>query len=258
MNKKKKLGRIVIMLLLFSFICPFTVSGTEPNTKSVRNKGGSFSLAVNNQALGEVFENISKQTGYLILYDEEWGDFPISIFLNNVDLDRGLEKILKSHDINYFISYDYNDKEIVIDIAGCNSAQSNLKDSGMTEIPAIQTSKENHQESETDFTKEADNGTLPPWEMEKNRDDDEETELMDLELVPSDEDEDEDGESGITPRELIEMRKAEKEVDFSELELVPPDEDGGRGITERELKRIRKDEQDIDATDQELIPPEEN
>jgi hypothetical protein len=62
-----------------------------------------ISLTAENEPLGDVFNKISAATGYDIILDHGWRNYPVSVALEKVPLHKGLKRILK--DLNNVIVY---------------------------------------------------------------------------------------------------------------------------------------------------------
>lgn len=62
-----------------------------------------ISLTAENEPLGNVFNKISVATGYEIVLDHNWRNYPVSVALEKVPLHQGLKRILK--DLNNVIVY---------------------------------------------------------------------------------------------------------------------------------------------------------
>jgi len=74
-----------------------------------------ITLESKNRPLGEVLDQISRETGYVFTIDESWQDRPIKASLQNVPLHRALKRILSS--LNHALIYE-SETEIRIAIYG--------------------------------------------------------------------------------------------------------------------------------------------
>jgi type II secretory pathway component GspD/PulD (secretin) len=71
-----------------------------------------FSLDLKDEPLGEAVKKVSAITGYQIMINPEWGDWPISARLQNVTIDLGLRQILSK--LNHFIVFSEAEHRISI------------------------------------------------------------------------------------------------------------------------------------------------
>lgn len=74
-----------------------------------------ITLEANNRALGEVLDQISRDTGYTFALEESWQDRPVKASLRNVPLHRALKRILSS--LNHALIYE-SDTDIRVAIYG--------------------------------------------------------------------------------------------------------------------------------------------
>jgi type II secretory pathway component GspD/PulD (secretin) len=82
----------------------FLMSPVGSFAGSSANAGDELiSLTAENEPLGNVFNKISVATGYEIVLDHDWRNYPVSVALEKVPLHQGLKRILK--DLNNVIVY---------------------------------------------------------------------------------------------------------------------------------------------------------
>ena len=82
----------------------FLMSPAGSFAGSSANAGDELiSLRAENEPLGNVFNKISVATGYEIVLDHDWRNYPVSVDLEKVPLHKGLKRILK--DLNNVIVY---------------------------------------------------------------------------------------------------------------------------------------------------------
>ena len=80
-----------------------------------------ISLTAKDEPLGDVLKKISMATGYEISLSDEWQHHPITVSLDKVPLDKGLERILRN--LNNAIIYS-PDHKIQIIVYGISATQS--------------------------------------------------------------------------------------------------------------------------------------
>jgi hypothetical protein len=71
------------------------------------------SLNAVNKPLAEVLDDISQATGYDLIIDENWADYPITVKFNALPLDQALKRILAN--VNHAIVYR-SDGRVLISI----------------------------------------------------------------------------------------------------------------------------------------------
>jgi hypothetical protein len=82
------LGLVHVWLVLHALTLPLCWGADKDNS-------AVFSLAVNNEPLGEVLEKISKASGYQITVNEGWRNKTVSVRLENVTLEDGLKAVME-------------------------------------------------------------------------------------------------------------------------------------------------------------------
>ena len=79
-------------------------------------KLASVSIKADNKPLTQVLEEISEASGYTIKFDEEWGNEPVSLSLENKPLDKALNRVLAN--LNHAVIWNEAEKKISIFIIG--------------------------------------------------------------------------------------------------------------------------------------------
>jgi hypothetical protein len=74
-----------------------------------------ISLTVHNEPLGEVLADITRATGYRFNLNREWQDYPVSATIDNLTLEQGLKRLLRS--LNHTIIWEA-DKRVTIMVFG--------------------------------------------------------------------------------------------------------------------------------------------
>jgi len=58
--------------------------------------GPMINLTVENQPLGDVLGEITRETGYRFNLSKEWHDFPVSAAIDDLPLEQGLNRLLRN------------------------------------------------------------------------------------------------------------------------------------------------------------------
>jgi len=66
--------------------------------------------------LNQVLGRISKASGYEIVFDEEWGNVPVSLSFENEPLDKALNRVLAN--LNHAVVWNEEERKISIFISG--------------------------------------------------------------------------------------------------------------------------------------------
>lgn len=74
-----------------------------------------ISLTVTDEPLGDVLDTINRETGYQFNLDRKWQDHPVSASINNLPLEQGLRRLLRS--LNHSIIWE-SDKILTIMVFG--------------------------------------------------------------------------------------------------------------------------------------------
>ena len=185
--------------ILSPSLCLGSESGEEPAT---------FSLEVDQQALGEVLQQISEATGYEITIDSEYAKLPITVSLKNVSVEEGLRRILGK--LSRYMVIDEAEKKISVRIV----------DAKVKKTAAISSQRKVDPLDVEVIPPQEPGGrgiTLREWEeinkSQANVDRD------DLEVIPPQE----PGGRGLTLRELEEMNKSQANTDRKDLEGISPE-----------------------------------
>ena len=72
-----------------------------------------FSLTANADPLGDLLQDITRQTGYQFTLNSQWADHPVSAAITNVPLEQGLKRLLRS--LNHTIIWE-SDRRIIITV----------------------------------------------------------------------------------------------------------------------------------------------
>lgn len=79
-------------------------------------KLASVSIKADNKPLTQVLDEISEASGYTIQFDEEWGNEPVSLSIENKPLDKALNRVLAN--LNHAVIWNEAEKKISIFIIG--------------------------------------------------------------------------------------------------------------------------------------------
>jgi hypothetical protein len=63
-----------------------------------------ISLTVQNEPLGDVLADITRDTGYRFNLNRKWQDYPVSATIDNLTLEQGLKRLLRS--LNHTIIWE--------------------------------------------------------------------------------------------------------------------------------------------------------
>ncbi len=88
----------LFLVFLFLMLPVGSIAGSRAN-----DGDELISLTAENEPLGDVVNKISVATGYQIILDHDWRNYPVSVALEKVPLHKGLKRILK--DLNNVIVY---------------------------------------------------------------------------------------------------------------------------------------------------------
>lgn len=175
-----------------------------------------ISLDIANRPLSEVFDRLSKITGYRFIYDREWADENISVKIVNQDLDKSLRMVLNNY--NYGILYG-TDANVRIMIYGQKSASSSLPSNATSPVEYGHIGSADIQEEDPatrQATEENPTGQDSTDTLEGDLDDD----LEENEKITN-----EDDDSGSEPKETEtgEMDNSDPEKDLQESETPETD-----------------------------------
>jgi hypothetical protein len=76
----------------------------------------SLTINVVDEPLNQVLGRISKASGYEIVFDEEWGNLPVSLSFENEPLDKALNRVLAN--LNHAVVWNEEERKISIFISG--------------------------------------------------------------------------------------------------------------------------------------------
>jgi hypothetical protein len=79
-------------------------------------KRESVTINVVDEPLNQVLGRISKASGYEIVFDEEWGNVPVSLSFENEPLDKALNRVLAN--LNHAVVWNEEERKISIFISG--------------------------------------------------------------------------------------------------------------------------------------------
>ena len=85
----------------------------------------SLSLDAKDKKLGEVLDQLAAESGYSIVYDQQWSDISISVQLTNESLESALNRVLKG--LDYAMVLNESQKRIKLYIFG---SKTSLRQSG--------------------------------------------------------------------------------------------------------------------------------
>ena len=102
---------LILLACMFSIFFVPGSSGTDsgPERKSV-------TINVVDEPLNQVLGIISKASGYEIVFDEKWGNVPVSLSFKNQPLDKALNRVLA--DWNHAVVWNEAEGKISIFISG--------------------------------------------------------------------------------------------------------------------------------------------
>ena len=70
-------------------------------------------LTANQEPLGDILKTITQETGYTFNLNKDWRDYPVSATIDNLPLEKGLKRLLRS--LNHTIIWE-SDRIITIKI----------------------------------------------------------------------------------------------------------------------------------------------
>jgi hypothetical protein len=238
-------GRLFSYLVVFFLFWLGAISTILSPSPCLGSESGeelaTFSLEADQQALGEVLQQISKTTGYEITIDPEYAKLPITASLKNVTVEEALRRILGK--LSRYMVIDEAAKKISVRIV----------DAGVKKTTAIGSQeKSNPLDQEMIPPQEPGEQGITQRELEEINKKQANIDRGDLEVIPPQE----PGGRGVTLKELEEINKSQANINRGDLEVIPPQELGGRGVTLKELEEINKSQANIDRKDLEGISPE--
>ena len=136
-----------IFYLLFCFFCSVGGVAIHPAMAQDATADPLISLTVQNEPLGDVLETITQDTGYRFNLNGKWKEHPVSATLNDLPLEKGLKRLLRS--LNHSIVWE-SDKIVTITVFG--KADASNADSAISFSSPPQTyQEENEPVAETEL-----------------------------------------------------------------------------------------------------------
>ena len=102
---------LILLACMFSivFVPRSSIADSDPERDSV-------SISVVDEPLNQILGRISKASGYEIVFDEKWGDVPVSLSFKNQPLDKALNRVLANW--NHAVVWNEEEMKISIFISG--------------------------------------------------------------------------------------------------------------------------------------------
>jgi hypothetical protein len=102
---------LILLACMFSIVFVPRSSGadSDPERESV-------TINVMDEPLNQVLGKISKASGYEIVFDEKWGNMPVSLSFENEPLDKALNRVLAN--LNHAVIWNEVERKISIFISG--------------------------------------------------------------------------------------------------------------------------------------------
>lgn len=112
---KYRWSYLIVLTCMFSIIFApgSSVADSDPKRESV-------TINVVDEPLNQVLGRISKASGYEIVFDEEWGNVPVSLSFENEPLDKALNRVLAN--LNHAVVWNEEERKIRIFISGKTGA----------------------------------------------------------------------------------------------------------------------------------------
>ena len=168
----------------------------------------TFSLEADQQALGEVLQQISEATGYEITIDSEYAKLPITVSLENVSVEEGLRRILGK--LSRYMVIDEAEKKIYVRIVDTEAKKSKTIASREKVDPL---------DLEVIPPKSPGERGITQRELEESNKRQSTIDPGDLEVIPPDS----PGGAGMTARELEALTRQQERNDDRTSILIPPD-----------------------------------
>ena len=210
MAKRRWLFRYlgVLPLLCLVSMIPTILSPNPCGGSDSGEERATFSLEADQQALGEVLQQISKTTGYEITIDSEYAKQPITVSLKNVTVEQGLRRILGK--LSRYMVIDEAEKKISVRIV----------DAEVKKTTAIRSPKQvDPLDVEVIPPQEPGGRGITQRELEESNKRQATIDPGDLEVIPPDS----PGGAGMTARELEALTRQQERNDDRTSILVPPD-----------------------------------
>ena len=101
--------------LIFCLFCLIGSAAIHPAMAQDTTADPLISLTAQNEPLGDVLETISRDTGYRFNLNGKWKAHPVSATINDLPLEKGLKRLLRS--LNHSIVWE-SDKLVTITVFG--------------------------------------------------------------------------------------------------------------------------------------------
>jgi type II secretory pathway component GspD/PulD (secretin) len=112
-----RLSVFLLFAVVHCYFTIFTIQSAHAETESF--KGHLFSLQFRNDTLGQVFNELSKASGYEIRYNTQFKEKKVTIQLKNVDINEALTRVLKSY--NHLSVWDDVNRVVTVLVFNQNS-----------------------------------------------------------------------------------------------------------------------------------------
>lgn len=195
---------------------------------------GSINYKSVNKPLVEFCQEISKQTSYNVIIDDEWQKVPISMLLKDAPVEDGIEIALKQLHLSHSLIIEPSKKTIKIYVANNSSTDVGSHTSESSERTHGQTS------------------SAPP----KSKILPSQSSIIEAQAVLNDQAvPPEVGVESITIRELSEEGQPQNNSSI-DTSVVPPEEGVDTNVTEQQLLKVDQGSEDKNL-DQSAVPPED-
>lgn len=134
--------------------------------------GEAYSLQVSKKPLKNVLDELSALSGITFIYDDDWGDFPITVQFKNIELEPALKRILTN--LNHAVIFN-PDGSITIRIYEVVNRQRN-SEVETENVPSLAEEAPGHQLDEPQLTEEKPEETDDASDDEQLSEETEETE----------------------------------------------------------------------------------
>jgi hypothetical protein len=206
------LGVFLLLWLgaIFTILSPIPCIGSESGEELA-----TFSLEADQQALGEVLQEISEATGYEITIDSEHAQLPITVSLKNVTVHEALRRIFGR--LSKYMVINDAAKKISLNIVDANGKK--IGAGQMSDQVAVVGKKTDPVDVEVVPPAEPGGGSFTQREVEAIRARQVKIDPMEIEEVPPAN----PGEKSFTLREIEAIRSKQKETVPKQIEEVPPE-----------------------------------
>ena len=104
-----------ISCLILCFFCCLGSAASHPVMAQDATADPLISLKAQNEPLGDVLEAITRDTGYQFNLNGNWNEHPVSATINDLPLEKGLKRLLRS--LNHSIVWE-SDMIVTITVFG--------------------------------------------------------------------------------------------------------------------------------------------